>query len=625
MKRNGIFLISVTLLTSSLLSCNSSTDESETEFGNQNPISFAGTIETRSGENTSTATSSAFEDGSKMLLLATGVTWNSKVVSQFVGCTADAAAEGTVLNATTAQLYWDDFGAGDPNHSDVSTKGIELYGIAVNDGGNTDLTDMATLKTQDTWTSFPCDFSGDQSNWNAKGSSKDYVISNNISNTEALRYVKGSEPTAALHFTHPFCKISVNLIKGAGYDALDVTNVMLKGFNTKGTLNIETGNVTLDATSPSNDITKMAVETPSETRFAYSYDCLVLPGRDLNTASEAVSLTIGGNIYSVNTSDIVNDITEKYRIMNGGVHYVFNITVNKSNIATTATVTDWDKVTLSDTPSNGTAATFYTPSGEGTLQQDYDLYLSSAASSTKPSPNLTNFGATPSSQYAYSNGSFTLATGYSTIYWPDNSTYYHFRALAPTNTTVNVDASGDYVQLTTADGIHDILLGAPYSDATTICNALGATSNAIQLIFKHKMAEMNIRLQTTNADDKVNLEGAKVNITARPSGHLFLGDGTNNCYGEINTYTPTFTYNSEIKQGSCTMSMVPQSTTGLIITVTTKDGNVYTIRNMGVSAWEQGKIYDYTLTLKKTNVDINSTVSVTEWSRYTSSQTITIE
>jgi hypothetical protein len=139
------------------------------------------------------------------------------------------------------------------------------------------------------------------------------------------------------------------------------------------------------------------------------------------------------------------------------------------------------------------------------------------------------------------------------------------------------------------------------------------------------MAEMNIRLQTTNADDKVNLEGAKVNITARPSGHLFLGDGTNNCYGEINTYTPTFTYNSEIKQGSCTMSMVPQSTTGLIITVTTKDGNVYTIRNMGVSAWEQGKIYDYTLTLKKTNVDINSTVSVTEWSRYTSSQTITIE
>jgi hypothetical protein len=397
----------------------------------------------------------------------------------------------------------------------------------------------------------------------------------------------------------------------------------LKGFNTKGTLDITTGKYTLDAKTPAGDVTKLKQETKADT-YDFTYDTEVLPGRDMTISGDAISFVIDKNTYSIKTDDFISLIDAKYKTMQPGANYIFNIKVNKTAVQVEAYIADWTTVDVSDTPSNGTKVDFAVSATN--MNKDFDMYVSSAARATDASSTITSFGNTPISKYVYNNNKYSLATGYSTIYWPDNSTYYHFRGLVPAGTTVYTDGTnGDYVNLTTAinSTYTDVLLGAPYTSTTTMSKALGPTSNAVQLDFRHKMAIVQFVVKTTSDASAVTLSPVPtIELKCKDTGKLRLGDGSIDVSGgTITSYTPTTgTYDS----GTNTVSgyqigVVPQSTAGLSLKVTTADKNVYPISDLSklksgstaITAWEPGKIYVYTLTLQKSGLTLS--VTLADW------------
>lgn len=635
MKLTNKYLLLIAASLSGLTACNT---ESDVGDAGKTPIAFVSGIQQIGTSTASRAVTGGgqigFQTGSKMLLRASN-NWKSTANVVTVTGVAQAGTGTPITNPITVPLYWDDFGAGDLTNSDVASTGITVYGIAVDDGG----TNSSTPTAVSDWTNIPVDFSGNQSGWNTAPNSKDYVISHNVT---GLKYVKGSEPTAELAFSHPFSKVTLNLKYGAGFTTSPTTGITLKGFNTVGSLNVTTGECTTTATT---DVTTLRKQTTALSGY-YTYDALVLPGRNFTTAGEAIALNIDGNIYSINTSDFVSQIDADYQTMKAGANYIFNITVNKTEIKVSAYVTDWTGVEITAEPSNGTEATFATSTNG--LTSNFDLYKSGFNSATTASAATSGFSL--SSKYVYDSGStskYKLADGYSATYWPNNSTYYHFRGLVPAETTVTKDATnGDYVEMTSKADPYapDIMWSAPYittSNVTSISPALGPTKSVIGLEFKHMMAQVVIQLLTTTGDDKVTLTtdaNTKVELTCASSGRMRLGDGTVNALGASATYTPTynsgtFTYNtSSTVTGYYLVGVVPQPTSSCSLKITTSDGNVYPISDLStltsggkaVTSWEAGKQYIYKLTLKKTGIVFS--VTLVDWSAITGdTQTVVIK
>jgi hypothetical protein len=615
MKLNYKYLLFAVGLTG-LAACSS-----ETDIGNESktPISFVSGIQQVGTTTTSRAVTGGsqmgFQTGSKMLLRASN---NWKSTANVVTVTGTAQAASGTTNAITVPLYWDDFGAGDLTNSDVASTGITVYGIAVDDGG----TNSSTPTSLSSWTALPIDFSGDQSAWNTAPHSKDYVISHNVS---GLKYVKGSEPTANLAFSHPFSKVTLNIKYGNGFTTTNTPNfIHLIGFNTKGTLDITSGNYTVDATTPTGAVTALKQETKAD-GYDFTYDASVLPGRDFTAVGEAIALNIDNNVYHINTSDFVGNIDAGYKTMLAGANYIFNITVNKTAVTvTSAYVTDWTGVTLSSTPSNGTEANL---DATGTnFTSDFELYISSTTDTNNLTATATTSGFSGIERYYKYDTSSYVNQG-AIVYWPDNNTYFHFRGIVPNTSTLNVDATnGDNVTLTTAaNAFTDVLWGAPYK-SSAISPALGPTKDNIKLEFTHQMSQLLFVIQTTSDASAVDLTTADptVVLTCSPSASLRLGNATINNYGANASFSPTkstYTLLGTSYTGYL-VGAVPQSTSGRSLVITTKDGNVYKITNLStikttdnkdVAAWAPGKVYIYTLTLAKSKISL--TVSAADWTK----------
>ena len=139
--------------------------------------------------------------------------------------------------------------------------------------------------------------------------------------------------------------------------------------------------------------------------------------------------------------------------MRPGVHYIFELTIGKKAIdKITASVVPWEEVTATASPTNARVTVNLLVNGTAKSgDADFDLYRSTDTNNGTINDDFVSYAWTTG--YVYNKATLTGTGTYATDwYWPDNKTFYHFRAVSPkdhavaTNTTPDPDE--DYISLT---------------------------------------------------------------------------------------------------------------------------------------------------------------------------------
>ena len=551
---------------------------------------------------------------------------------------------------------------------------------------------------------------------------QDLCFSNNVSDYSSTdnRMVFNSTTkkfeARQMIFHHALTKVTFKIAKGDGFASADpfaftnptTENIVMKGFNSSGTLDISTGEFSSFGTS---DVSLLAntKDATADAAYAYVLTCMMLPGSALtSTATDEVYFTIDNNKYHITKkqladalggkklSDNSTDALATGSVMRPGVHYVFTMTVSKKKIdKLTASVVPWETVTAKEmTPTNARITISLLDNGSHvTGTANFDLFRKASVSESisdtfEDYSWLTGYApsSAPSSNKAMlventtNSGIYTAkeAAGdtHPEWYWPDNKTYYHFRTIMPKTTdswkVTENSTDGDHITLTGAVAPYtDVCWGAPFkalANPTTdkliysltsgfdntgtgspvthqIYKAIGPTEDPIRMVMFHMMSDVTIQLTTTNDDDAVNLTGATMSLTVSNTGTVRMGDGLVTPSGSV---AVNGTVDSDKKWN---YGFVPQSLTGVVLTITTADNNRYfvTLANVVAAAasvsnnlianpystdtngkyiinrWYPNYKYTYTFLLKKSGVEkISATIA--NWETVTAAQeTVVIE
>ena len=488
-----------------------------------------------------------------------------------------------------------------------------------------------------------------------------------------------------LAFYHALSKITFVVKRGKGFSESEFlfnsgTNIRLENFYTKNTLfNIATGEFT---GAYSGEVIQTMAQSGSAAT-GYTLEALVMPTTDLNTAVKGdIDFTIADNHYQLSKADLLEKITAADRTahltdgtrLKPGVNYVFTLIIAKTGIEhITATLLDWEQVGSEELYPSNAKVTLNLEDRSG-IVTDADIYRlgETADNITHDVTMERGKGYVWTGPYEEPNrltGSpRKLQTDW---YWPNNKTFYHFRAITPTGTAKKTDAGKDYVALEhgeTIDDDHkytDITWGAPFkdiadnakiayttthgfdgSDAHQIYPAIGATKDEIKLLLFHAMSDISFDIYTSGGADKVDLgdgtEGKRTTLRFEnlvTTGKVWLGNGLVTADATpVSTYNFT-TYPSPDSEGHLKWNnygAVPQALDNVVLVITTPDHNEYRVAMKDVVAtsisetnvrypaypdnkvnrWYPGVKYTYRFKLTKKGItDLKATIL--EWETIT--------
>ena len=568
--------------------------------------------------------------------------------------------------------YWDDafgrdaqlsvFAIAVPGKPSPSNSGKSLEALLAKPE-NDKVWEGAALSELVSWT-----VSKDQSE-SGKLAAEDLVYSNNIKSTESvdnrLKFIlddnnntdgPGKFEKGTLEFHHALSRITVNLTKGTGFTTSSFAftstsgNVSLINVPVSGELNLVDG--AWDKVTPG---TISGMELQSSTADKYSLMAQMLPGYVINSTGTDVnmlSFEIDKNTYYVTQAQMYAALdnapaSDKEKIkfennsvtMQKGYNYVFNITVNKTSVVVTATLAAFEKVTAGDiNKDNSHGELTFTTTGAD--DDDFKLYrLEDSENASKTNWFGTYTAADPNDLNKENN---VWKTGW---YFENDAAYYHFRAVSSNVSVKNsTGTDGDYFIM--SSGTTDYHWGAPMvadisydkdngkGYASAISNAIRATSSTIKLTKLHMMSSIHIVLRTTTGNDAVVLEDkandkkCEVKLTKfYEESKVNMGNGLVTITSDALTANMPFvapdfgteneSNNTHVKlKKTFTLYVVPQyvkrTDDAIGLTITTPDGNVYTISDLSVSTstlfWEPNHEYTYTFTLTKAGVVVTCTV-----------------
>ncbi len=633
---------------------------------------------TRAEESPATTGYYAMQPNTQVRLRVDGM-WKRKSetepVSKPTTCTTvDATETDKTINALSftesEKLYWDDYGFGDPDNSENYSKGLQVLGVAV-DG----MDEAPEINDKSKWESLPWAVATDGKNV----LNSDIIVSNNL---YVNRY-KFEKPTKEhpgnLVFTHPLSKITINIKAGVGFTkgsigkttykfeedpvvtlthakSLDGITISANDYClTNGTINIATAT----ATAASEGKYKAAViaGTTSTTDKTYTVikQAIVYPDTQFGDTDDDVIAVVqaDGNVYYVTAKQIRAKITEvgghtDFKTK-AGYNYIINVTVNKTGLLTTATVTAWNEV-VSDEASpkiNVTGSETQTVSLPSDFGGKFDFWLSETIDGGYVC------GATPSIN---SDGSMDW-TGTNLLYWPDHNTHYHFRGIYPKDTQVTKENDGkQFVKV--VNGAYsantspsNLLIGMPEFDDETLCGnketehtqvdmrtgGICAREGYINLNFRYMMSQVEVEL-TSNPDqtatDYVDLTNSKVYlvnvgndgaIKLSDRSAIFTDDGKqsfllpktsgNNSRGII--IPQTLVNDDTQKSNKVRIKIEVYNKDNASVLEDVYYADVAPIQKSDKSLvapngkWEAGVHYKYTLKLTKTK--INATATLTDW------------
>ena len=274
---------------------------------------------------------------------------------------------------------------------------------------------------------------------------------------------------------------------------------------------------------------------------------------------------------------------------------------------------EWETVTAdTHTPSNAKV----TLKLEARTGPEENAYIYRAAeTTTKITGDILSEGKGYVWDTGYGNADRNAYTAYThalskSWYWPDNKTFYHFRAIAPQAAPAPTTVDGkDCVALTSGDPPYtDVCWGAPFpkmepstkfvysltngfagTDGHQIHYAIGATESPLKLLLFHVMSDVTINISSVTGDAKVNLGDGTSTATKielkniYTKGRVQLGNGL-----VLGTDTQTGTHTFPL-QGGTTLTWsnygaIPQSLAGVVLEITTPDHNHYLIDLANVKA-----------------------------------------
>lgn len=472
---------------------------------------------------------------------------------------------------------------------------------------------------------------------------QDICFSNNVSNISSDNRMVFNTSTKKfvarqMIFHHALTKVTFKIKRGDGFGTgtgvfnfnSATENIVLKGFNTSGTLDMSTGEFSSIGTDAINALSLTDHSGETSPAFDYELTGLMLPGSALtSTATDEVYFTIDNNKYHITKAQLATALAS-LKLSNGttdalttdskmrpGVHYVFTMTVSKKKIdELTASIVEWETVNADEmAPSNARITVSLLDNGE-LLKGDatFDLYRKASVSegisdvfedyTWSTGYTLTNNKA-KLSENEINTGVYTAKNPTDDIewYWPDNKTFYHFRTVKPVNHIIT-QATDDYITLTGAASYTDVCWGAPFNVigsgekltySTTsgfdntgtgtpvthqISKAIGPTTGTVKLVMFHMMSDVTIQLTTTSDNDAVNLANATIQLSMiHPSGQVKMGNGL-----VSPTETPTDVSGTVDNNHKWHYGFVPQSlddvnstTDDVILTITTADHNNYIV------------------------------------------------
>ena len=457
------------------------------------------------------------------------------------------------------------------------------------------------------------------------------------------------------------------------------TNIKLTNFYTKNTeFDIPTGEFT--GAYSSQTIQTMAQRATATTGSAFTLDALVMPTTDMSSTTKGdIHLIIANNEYNLSKKELLDKIQESDKTnhlieekkLKPGVHYVFKLRIGKTKIKDiTATILEWETVTAdTHTPSNAKV----TLKLEARTGPEENAYIYRAAeTTTKITGDILSEGKGYVWDTGYGNADRNAYTAYThalskSWYWPDNKTFYHFRAIAPQAAPAPTTIDGkDCVALTSGDPPYtDVCWGAPFpkmepstkfvysltngfagTDGHQIHYAIGATESPLKLLLFHVMSDVTINISSVTGDAQVDL-GDGTSTTTQielkniyTEGRVQLGNGL-----VLGTGTQTGTHTFPL-QGGTTLKWsnygaIPQSLAGVVLEITTPDNNHYLIDLASVKAsasnissknvqnpyaivdgkciinrWYPDYKYTYSFTLSKKGVT-GITCTILEWEEVT--------
>lgn len=529
---------------------------------------------------------------------------------------------------------------------------------------------------------------------------EDLCYSNNIANNVApygdgrLKFNTQTKKFdhGRLAFYHALSKITFYLKRGKGFSKEEFKffageNIRLKNVYTQNeTFDIATGEFSSDAYTTGN-IESMAVTSATfeDRSDGYILEALVMPTTDLSgTAKGEVAITIAHNHYELSKKDLLDKIKQEDQTtyltdgkLKPGVNYIFTLIIGKTGVDNiTATILDWETVGAEELKPSNAKVTLKLEVRTGTAT-DADIYRL-AETTENITGDITQTGKGYEWDRNYEGPNMLTGTPRALTtdwFWPNNKTFYHFRAITPMGQKKVTAADGrDYVALEHGVTYTDVTWGAPFKKITDeekangkqlayttthgfdaydvdnahqIYHAIGATNDAIKLLLFHAMSDISFDIYTTDASDPAKVElgdGTKDNRTTlrfenlATNGKVWLGNGKVTEDASVSTFDFT-TYPAPDSEGHLKWNnygAVPQALDNVVLVITTPDHNEYRVAMKDVVAtsisetnvrypaytdnkvnrWYPGVKYTYRFKLTKKGIT-DLTATILEWETIT--------
>lgn len=158
--------------------------------------------------------------------------------------------------------------------------------------------------------------------------------------------IKDGTAEVTLTFEHVLSKVTVNILAGEGFknDDLSGCTVTLNDLIKEGTINVATGIAAASTTAGKGNVITTQLETPNSIDgkdAAASYETFIMP-QPVSVSGEKTLITV-----TLDEKKYEAKITEA-ATFEAGKNHVYNITLSKTGISFSATVTDWTPGTGGD-------------------------------------------------------------------------------------------------------------------------------------------------------------------------------------------------------------------------------------------------------------------------------------